>query len=318
MKPSKRNVILALSVIMPALVTAGIGWFCIYRLGQYGVTLFVATPVLLGFLSTATLRFAGPQRFAMCAAIACLSGFTLSLAFLVLGWEGVVCMVMAVPLAGTVIVVGAAAGYLAFHRASLNAASTAGTMLLLVLFSAVAESRIHRIAPSFVRADSMIVNASSSEVWNTILRTENLPTPDDWFLKTGVACPRSARITRPGVGGQRVCTLSTGEYVEAIEVWEPERRIRWRALSNPPPLKEVNPLHAEVSAPHLHGFYEANFGEIVIDRLGPSSVNVTRRTWYRHNLYPAAYWKQWCDFGASRVHKFVLREWKSAAERNRA
>lgn len=317
MKISKRPVILALGVIMPALVAAAVAWLSIYRFKQYGLVLFTATPVALGFLSTAIIRFAGPQRFARCAGLACLSGFLLSLGFIGIGSEGLICIAMAIPLGLPVILIGAGAAYFMFHRAHRPPAPAIGVLLLVMGVAVLVESRGHRPAPRFERADSLIMNASPSDAWRAILTTENLPIPDDWVLRTGLACPRSARVVRPGVGGERVCTLSTGEYVEAIEIWEPEKRIRWKALSTPPPLKEVNPFHRDISPPHLEGFYEADAGEIVIERIGASTVNVTRRTWYRHNLYPAAYWKQWCDFGAARAHRFVLREWKSTAERGR-
>jgi hypothetical protein len=314
---SKRTAILAIGVIMPALVAAAVAWLSIYRLRQYGLVLFVGTPLVLGFMSTAIIRFAGKQRFAICADLAGLSGFLLLLGFLGTGSEGLICILMALPLGLPLVLIGVVAAYLMFHRARRPPAPAIGVLLLVMAVAAVGESRVQRRAPRFQRSDSLIMNASPSEAWRAILTTESLPVPDDWFLRTGVACPRSARIVKAGAGGERVCTLSTGEYVEAIEIWEPEKRIRWRALSTPPPLKEVNPFHSEISPPHLQGFYEADAGEILIERIGASTVNVTRKTWYRHNLYPVVYWKQWCDFGAARAHQFVLREWKAAAERGR-
>lgn len=303
---------------MPALFGAAMAWLSIYRFKQYGLILFVVNPAVIGFLSTAIIRLAGRQRFLDCAGHACLSGVLLSLGLLGTGAEGLICIAMAVPLALPVILIGATAGYFLLHRAHQPPLRSAGTLLIAVVIAAVVESRVHRVAPRFERTDSLIMNASSSDAWRAILTTEELPVPEDWFLRTGVACPRNARVVRAGAGGERVCTLSTGEYVEAIEVWEPEKRIRWKALSTPPPLEEVNPLHNHVSPPHLRGFYEADAGEIVIEQIGSSEVKVTRKTWYRHNLYPAIYWKQWCDFGAARAHQFVLREWKTAAEGNRA
>jgi hypothetical protein len=151
-------------------------------------------------------------------------------------------------------------------------------------------------------------------VWTAIVRLDRLSPPRDWVLRTGIACPESTRITEGAVGGTRVCTLSTGTLREKISVWAPGQRLRWRAETTPPPLREINPF-GEVDAPHLHGFYTNTQGEFALQRLGPGKTLVTRRTWYRHNLYPSGYWRLWCDFAASRVHRYVLGELKARAEK---
>jgi hypothetical protein len=40
-------------------------------------------------------------------------------------------------------------------------------------------------------------------------------------------------------------------------------------------------------------------------------------TWYRHNLYPAFYWRWWCDALIHQIHGRVLRHIKAQAEAHR-
>jgi hypothetical protein len=286
----------------------------IYGFGSYGWTVFVAVPSLLGYLSVALFRLSGPRRLRQCLAVACGAAMSLSLAFLLTGREGVICIAMTFFLALPLVIIGAVIAYSLFHRKALHALPMLVIVVLLVVGAGVVEGNLHRQAPEFVRSDSMIVNAAPETVWASIVGLDHLPPPRDWVLRSGIACPESTRITRSGVGGTRICTLSTGTLRERISVWSPGRRLRWIAETTPPPLREINPF-GEVDAPHLHGFYTNTQGEFALQRLGPGRTLVTRRTWYRHNLYPSEYWRLWSDFAASRVHKFVLRELKARAEK---
>lgn len=116
-------------------------------------------------------------------------------------------------------------------------------------------------------------------------------------------------------GGTRVCTMSTGLMLERIDGWEPGRRLSWRALSTPPPMTELNPF-GEVDAPHLHDFYRNVRGEFFLERIG-DVTRVTRRTWYEHDLYPSAYWRIWCDIGASKIHRLDLEHVRDETGRRR-
>jgi len=54
--------------------------------------------------------------------------------------------------------------------------------------------------------------------------------------------------------------------------------------------------------------------EFAIEPVSRGVSRLTRRTWYAHDLYPSAYWRIWCDMGASNIQRFVLDEVKRAAE----
>ena len=71
-------------------------------------------------------------------------------------------------------------------------------------------------------------------------------------------------------------------------------------------MEELNPFHEHVDPPHLHGTYRNVRGEFALEPAGEGRTRVTRRTWYQHDLYPSAYWRIWCDWGASRIHLLVL------------
>jgi uncharacterized membrane protein len=306
------------AIVLAVAAGGALAALSIYVLHLYGLALFLGVPFVLGFVSTALLPAGQPPTFARCAGAGVLAALVLSLLFLGFGWEGLICIVMAVPLAIPGILLGAAVAYRLVHQRDRGHGASA-TMLLVAAVAAltVAEAAM-RSEPRtiYLAEDAQVVNAEPARVWSTIVTLGELAPPADPLLHTGIAVPRRTKIVQACNGGLRVCTLSTGVLVERIDAWQPSRRLAWRALDTPPPMRELNPLH-EVDAPHLHGFYTNVRGEFALEPLGGGRTRLVRRTWYRLDLYPGAYWRIWCDFGASRIHRFVLEHVRREAERRR-
>lgn len=167
--------------------------------------------------------------------------------------------------------------------------------------------------PLYAAADSIVIDGTPEEVWSALVALSDVPKPDDLFFRAGIATPQKTKIVACESGGLRVCTLSTGTLLERIDVWQPGTRLGWRALSTPPPMKELNPF-GDADPPHLHGTYRNLRGEFALERIDAHRTRVTRRTWYEHDLYPSFYWRIWCDLGASKVHRLVLEHLRHETE----
>jgi len=279
----------------------------------YGFGLFVGVPFFIGFFSVAVYAFYGPRPLWKCLLLAAVTGVVLALGFLLLGREGLLCIAATVPLGLPIVLIGALSAYLVVHRSGrLAPLPAAGVVLVLLFAGIVAEPHAGLTAPVYVVEDSLDVAASAERVWDTIINLGELPPPSDWLLRSGVACPRRVEMLGAGVGSRRICTLSTGPMDELVTAWDPGRRLGWDVTFTPPPLRELNPI-SQPDPPHLHGFYRSLRGEFELVGSG-DRTRVWRRTWYQHNLYPAAYWRLWCDLIARRAHQYVLQEVKAIAE----
>jgi hypothetical protein len=301
------------AIVVSSVIVGAVAWVATFGLGSYGWTLFVAAPVTLGYLAAAVYRWGGPKALRRCIGVACAAALVVALGFLALGWEGLVCIFLAAPLWLPLVIAGACLGYLLLHKGRWRPGLTSTVVVAFAVALEVIEANLEIEALTFRKATSLRVEASTAEVWEAMIRLERMPESADWVFRTGVAYPETARMETARAGGLRICRLSTGMLVERIEVWQPRRQLRWRALATPPPLRELNPF-MPADPPHLHGFYEAVRGEFVLQPLSAGSTLVTRRTWYRHNLYPAQYWRFWCDLAAERIHLAVLRQIKRSAE----
>lgn len=306
-----KNVVIG--ILLPAAIAGGLAYLSISVSGVYGYALFFGVPFILGWVSAAMLRILrGPRSATQCFKVAAATSLVLSLSFLAFRIEGLICVLLAFPLALPFVLLGALLAWHFLHRRDEDAARAAAIAVLIVIVAIAVEPRFHR-SSSAVVADSVLVRASPRATWRTIVALDRIPQPHDWIYRIGVACPQRTRIVTPAKNGLRVCTMSTGVVVEQIEVWKPEEMLRWHAESAAAPMTELNPLHG-VDPPHLHGYYSAPRGEFA---LAPAATNVTiltRRTWYTQELAPAWYWRFWCELAITHVHRTVLEHVRDAAE----
>lgn len=279
----------------------------------YGLSLFMGTPFVLGlataYLFSSRYRATNREVFEVVAmTLVLVAGF----AFL-LGFEGVVCLVMVAPLGLGVAALGALVGR---HLARAGESGTRGALLIGVLLPAgmVSESGEATAALREVRS-SVVIEGSTDDVWANVIAFPPLEAPSSLPFRLGVAYPTQARIEGAGVGAVRYCEFSTGAFVEPITVWEPGRRLGFDVVDSPPPLRELTPL--EVDPPHLREYLVPRAGEFRIVDLGDGRVRLEGSTWYEQRLRPEGYWVLWSDYLISRIHGSVLEHIRAQVEGGR-
>ncbi len=278
---------------------------CIFAFGSYGFGLFVALPFLVGLVAGAWAVWRDPQISGGKAAFAGLAAaFWGGFFFLVFGFEGIICLVMAMPLCLPMAAVGGWVGWWMFEAPARH-----HWMLLVLIFLAPAlsgaEVLIGPKAPLYRVQSDIIIDAPPEVVWRHVIELAPLDEPDEWLFRLGVAYPVGATIEGKGVGAVRHCRFNTGDFVEPIEVWDAPRRLAFRVDQNPQPMEELSP-HAHVHAPHLHGFFEARRGRFDFEPLPGGRTRLVGTTEYQHNLWPASYWRRWSDPIIHAIHHRVL------------
>ncbi len=318
MKPganrTKRVIVVLLAIILPAAAAVGATLLSINVFEWYGWSMFLAVPFAQGFATSLLLRVAGPHSCGNCLVVASIGMVAYAFGLLIIGVEGLLCIFMAAPIEFPALLLGAGLGYWLVHK---RAERSIIAPLILVFVAVPALMAIEKAtaseAPVFEVSTFLDIDAPPEVVWQNAISMDNLPPPDDWVLRTGLACPIRSHVEGTGVGATRRCMLTTGPLEERIEVWEEPRKFGWTTVSNPPPLKEMNPFR-ETNPPHLDGYFESLYGEFEFIPLEWGRTRLVRRTSYRHNMYPAAYWRLWCDFGVERTHTYVMRNVKRLSE----
>jgi hypothetical protein len=306
----------AVSILLTVPVGLGLAVLGSQLLGNYGWGLFVALPFAMGFAAAMIYGIRQPRSRRSCIGVACLSTGLLAAALLALAFEGVICIIMAAPIAVPLAAFGGACAYRArrvprFHR---DAPVYLSALLILVPGVELTEHIVATPSPTFVVRSSIIVHAPPEKVWKQVVAFSEIPPPTEWMFRAGIAYPIRAEIVGSGPGAERHCVFSTGAFVEPIEVWDEPRKLKFSVTANPPPMEEWTP-YSHIDPPHLHGFLVSNGGQFLLTPLPDGGTRLEGTTWYRHGLWPSEYWRLWSDAIIHRIHMRVMRHIRDEAER---
>lgn len=283
---------------------------------NYGWGMFVALPFTLGFTAALIFSARQPRNLGGCVGVACLSVVLLGAALLGLVFEGMVCIVMTIPLALPLAAFGGICAYgVQKYRRFQNDGPVFVAILLLVAPGVEwLEHSVARPSPVFVVRSSIDVKAPPEKVWREVVAFTEIPPPTELIFRAGIAYPIRAEMFGAGPGAERHCVFSTGAFVEPIQIWDAPHLLKFSVTSNPPPMQEWTP-YSHTDPPHLHGFLVSEGGQFLLTPLPDGGTRLEGTTWYRHGLWPSTYWRLWSDEIIHRIHLRVLRHIRDEAEK---
>lgn len=275
--------------------------------GYYGFTLFLVMPVFLGGLACWMFR---PKTAAGAAGLGASAVTLVSLLTLLLGWEGLICIAMSLPLSAPM---GAIGGWVVWRPEPTRQAAPSPMFLLLPVLTLPYD--VAAVPPVYAVRTEIEIAAAPERVWRHVVSFSRLPEPREWYFRTGLAYPVRASIDGAGVGAIRRCEFTTGAFVEPIEVWDEPRLLRFRVTENPAPMHEWSP-YGRLAAKHLQRYLVSERGQFELTRLDGGRTLLAGTTWYRHGLWPSEYWRWWSDAIIHRIHLRVLDHVRALAERS--
>jgi hypothetical protein len=285
----------------------------------YGWGVFVALPFCLGMFAALLHSAAGPRTWKACAGVALLALLFCGIALVAVAVEGLICVLMAAPIAAPIAVLGATAGYYMQlgqwgRPENLARLYSMGWVALPLAF--YSES-VRTASPELVAVTTSIsINAPVESVWRHVVEFSDLPPPRELIFRSGIAYPVRARISGRGVGAVRRCEFSTGPFVEPITVWDEPRLLAFDVVQQPHPMRELSP-YRDLDTPHLSGFFRSRKGQFLLTPLPDGRTDLAGTTWYTQDLWPGSYWRQWSDYLVHRIHERVLEHMRDEAESGR-
>lgn len=277
---------------------------------RYGLGVFLGAPfatgVIVGYChNLRQQRSVGETTIAAFVAL-----FVVTMCLLLLGFEGMACILMAAPLFLPLAWLGAMFG----RGLALSGAdpASASAILLLPLGMIAADER-PAVSPEYRVVSSVEIDAPPDAVWPHVIAFSDLPSPRHWLFALGIAHPVRARIDGSGPGAVRRCEFSTGPFVEPITHWEAPTRLAFAVTEHPPPMREFSPF-GDVHPPHLDGWFRAVRGEFRLVSLPGGRTRLEGSTWYALDLMPALYWRVWADTLVHAIHGEVLAHIRSLSE----
>ena len=305
----------ALSLLLTVPAGFGMGFLGTQYLGNYGWGLFVAVPFAMGFVAAWIYELRRPRTAYGDVVVALLSVTLLGAGLFAVAAEGVICLLMAMPLALPLAAFGGALAHALRKGWRKEAPAMMGA---LILFAPGVQWLEHAVAahpPVYEVRTAIDVKAPPEVVWKQVVAFTEIPPPSELMFRAGIAYPIRAEMLGTGPGAERHCVFSTGSFVEPIQIWDVPRQLKFSVRSNPPPLEELSPF-GHIEPPHLHGYLLSEGGQFLLTPLPGGGTRLEGTTWYQHGLWPAAYWHLWSDAVIHRIHLRVLRHIREEAEKH--
>ena len=279
---------------------------------DYGWPLFLGTPFIQGMVcgwafNRDRVRSVNETNAVVWTSLLLVGGIVFLFAM-----EGVICLLMALPVAVILGVMGASVGRTIAIRGNRNVIGAAA-MLFVVPTGAMMDRATTSTPPTYEVITAIDVAASPERVWNKVVQFGEIKAPLAWYFRGGIAYPVRATIAGTGVGAIRRCEFSTGAFVEPITVWEEPRRLAFGVTEQPPPLTELS-IYRKVYAPHIDGYFRSTHGEFRLIPLANGGTRLEGRTWYSVAVYPQAYWRAVSELLLHRIHRRVLDQVRLEAE----
>ncbi|WP_243394665.1 hypothetical protein [Leptospira adleri] len=242
------------------------------------------------------------------------------LSFLV-NWEGMICLIMGLPIYLVLSSVGGIAVGIWFYIFPKNRMNLLGALgiLSLPLVSGYLES--HWDLPNEIRfvETSIRIEATPEKIWKNIIRIPELEKTEHGFFYTmGFPRPLEATLSRDGVGGIREAKFEKGLlFYETITEWKPLRRLKFEIKADPnlTPLTTLD-THVVPGGPYfdaLQGEYELEYLQNA-DPTEKQNVVLHLRSKYRLSTHFNFYASLWGDFLMRDIQNTILRILKKRME----
>ncbi len=296
------------------LLTSLAGWGLIWAFNDYGLTLFLGTPFVMGCTMGIVADSLEPDKPAKRLGLI-LKAVIASLWWMFLfGIDGLICLAMALPVYLLLALIGGGTGLAVAHLVRNGRQRLFSVLVLLALIPLMGgfEDRLPKRPTVYQVTTRIRIDASPEQVWKNVINFTPISEPTDWLFRLGVAYPTHAVLKYDGERWVRECHFSTGAFIEPITHWEEPYRLAFDVESQPDPMKELSPY--DIHPPHLDGFFQTTHGEFRLTALSDGGTELQGTTWYCIHILPEWYWKYWCDFLIHKIHLRVLRHIEANCE----
>ena len=268
-----------------------------FELVGLGYTFFIVVPLCIGYSLGIKLDWG------ISLVIAVMIGLTLFF-FLLLtaGFEGLVCVIMLLPIFIPVVLIGILIGYNLRKRSlktdKKNIIKISLYPLIVLLFSGGIE---HFFSNKFENAkveSTIYLPYEASTVYDFIKSVDTLAGKRSLLMNLGLSVPQKCVLEKEEVGAKRTCYFENGTIEEKVT-----------------DIKRGEFIKMKVTNYDLPGFKWLKFDDAIylFDQKG-DSTKLTRITTYQSQLKPRIYWEFWERQAIEAQHEYVLNDLKRRLE----
>ncbi len=292
----------------------------ISALATYGWGLFIGVPFCLGLFSVLVYGYHQPRGYGSCIAVSCVAVLIAGCLLVALAIEGIFCVAMALPILLPLAMTGGTIGFFIQRRSGALTAAPGLYVLVLLIAPLMmgAEAFGPQIPPIYEVRTQMEIDAPPAAVWQRLVTFPTLPPPREWPFRLGIAFPIRSTLHGEGVGAQRECQFSSGQFAEPIVSWDENRKLRFTIAEAPLLMEEWSP-YGRIRTRHIEEHYfRAHDAEFTLTPLPGGRTLLSGVSRYENRMWPSDYWRLWTDAIVHNIHLRVFRFVKQTAEADRA
>jgi hypothetical protein len=281
--------------------------------GEYGWTLFLAIPFTVSFV----MGFIGapkPETGCVTILVRSLIGLLITGALLMAaGAEGGICFLMAAGL----LILPTGLG-LFFGRLLGSAHLQTNKMYILGLFILINPSTLtyDLLDHSQVEATTtteIIINAADTMIWKKLTQKVEFNKSNNFFLKAGISYPLDMELQQVDNQCFLKCNTTNGFANLRVDTLIQNKKMVFKPEQEVVPMREMS-IYPKIDAPHLHGYFENQYGMFEIEPLSAGQCRVRAQTHYTYRITPVWYWALWSDYLVDKMHQNVLNKIKMDCE----
>jgi len=307
----------ALAVAISTIIGVLGAWAAISGLGSYGLSLFLALPFVMGYIAVWVHSRAHSVAFIDVVVLVSLTVLLTGAGIAAIAIEGIVCLVMAAPIAWLLALIGGSLA-LVIHAAPgmrNEQLSTFGVVLLSLPMLMGLEHASPPQVPRFQVHTSIEIAAAPEVVWKRIIAFPPLPKPNEMLFRyAGIAYPIEAHIQGEGLTADRECRFSTGIFKEPILAWETNKHFAFGVADEPLLMTETSP-YGQIRVRHLEDRdFQPERADFVLTPLPNGGTRLEGTTTYQNKMWPGQYWRLYTDSVVHTIHRRVFEHVKQLSE----
>jgi hypothetical protein len=257
---------------------------------DYGYSFFIFFPISLGF-AMGTLEKKNRQMGY--AGI----GLVLFLGFLVgNGWEGMICVLMAMPLFLIFLWIGIFAQRRIMKKEAEDSQKLMFTLApLLILLLANTIERMVTSEPQLITIETAVeLDYTPDQVFDQVKAMDKLDAEEPLGLWLGLPTPYKCELEADSVGAKRICHFSNGNIIAQVTEFKKGEILK------------MDVVDYSLTGREWFEFVDASY----TFKASGTKTTITRNSSYKSILHPRWYWEPLEKWGIAQEHDFVLASLK--------
>jgi len=268
--------------------------------GDYSWTVMLLSPFMGAFVQSSILFRAGMQSTPKAYWDVVGAGTLVLASLLVFALEGIICILMCMPILLPLWLFGTWVATLFAERVFSKYPWMIGLVALTPGATSLPVAAVSEASPREV-VTVIEIAAPPEVIWRYVTNFPEIPANADvpWTFSLGYPKPIRCDLEGSGVGAMRYCRFTGGSFDERVTVWDEGRELSFTVEGQP---KKID------------HFIRCTKGQFLLERLPDGGTRVTGTTWYGIAMDPSLYFGLWSDKLIHDIHVGVLEHIKRLAE----